>query len=41
VIELVKAGLDVERCRSYLGAHAPSFVADFDEAVKRARAEEE
>jgi hypothetical protein len=41
VIELVKAGLDVGRCRDYLAAHAPSFVAEFDDAVRRARAEEE
>lgn len=41
VIELVKAGLDVDRCRGYLAQHAPSFVADFDAAVRRARAEEE
>jgi hypothetical protein len=41
VIELVKAGLDVDRCRSYLSAHAPSFVPEFDDAVRRARAEEE
>jgi hypothetical protein len=40
VIELIKAGLDVERCRDYLSDHAPSFVADFDDAVRRARAEE-
>jgi hypothetical protein len=40
VIELVKAGLDVDRCRGYLSAHAPSFVPEFDDAVKRARAEE-
>jgi hypothetical protein len=41
VIELVKAGLDVERCRAYLAAHAPAFVAEFDDAVRRARAEDE
>jgi hypothetical protein len=41
VIELVKAGLDVDRCRDYLSSHAPSFVAEFDDAVRRARAEEE
>ena len=41
VIELVKAGLDLDRCRSYLAAHAPSFVALFDDAVRRAHAEEE
>jgi hypothetical protein len=41
VIELVKAGLDVDRCRTYLSAHAPSLVGEFDDAVRRARAEEE
>jgi len=41
LIELVKAGLDVDRCRAYLAAHAPSFVSDFDDAVSRARAEDE
>lgn len=41
VIELFKAGLDVEACRRYLSEHAPAFVADLDEAVSRARAEEE
>jgi len=40
VIELVKAGLDVDRCRDYLSTHAPSFVSEFDDAVRRARAEE-
>ena len=41
VIELVKAGLDVEKCRTYLSTNAPSFLADFEGAVTRARAEEE
>ncbi len=41
VIELIKAGLDVDRCRDYLLAHAPTFVSEFDDAVSRARAEEE
>jgi hypothetical protein len=41
VIELVKAGLDVQRCRDYLSTHAPAFVADFDDAVERARTEDE
>jgi hypothetical protein len=41
VIELVKAGLDVERCRQYLQAHAPSLLHGFDDAVARARAEDE
>jgi hypothetical protein len=39
VIERVKARLEVDRCRDYLAAHAPSFVAEFDDAVRRARAE--
>ena len=41
VVELIKAGLDVDRCRTYLVTHAPSFVADFDDAVRRAAAEED
>lgn len=41
VIELVKAGLDVDRCRDYLARHAPALVAELDDAVRRARAEEE
>lgn len=40
VIELVKAGLDVDRCRTYLQSHAPALVDGFEEAVARARAEE-
>jgi hypothetical protein len=40
VIELIKAGIDVKECRSYLAAHAPQFVASFDDAVSVARAEE-
>jgi hypothetical protein len=41
VIELIKAGLDIDQCRDFLAQHAPSFVAEFDDAVRRARAEEE
>ena len=41
VIELIKGGLDVELCRGYLLRHAPSFVAQFDDAVRRARAEDD
>ena len=41
VIELVKAGLDLDRCREYLSAHAPSLVSEFDDAVGRARSEDE
>jgi len=40
VIELIKAGLDVDACRAYLSAHAPSLVAEFEAAMARARAEE-
>jgi len=41
VIELVKAGLDVDRSRQYLSAHAPSLVSEFDDAVSRARTEDD
>jgi hypothetical protein len=41
VIELIKSGLDVERCRAYLAAHAPALVPEWEDAVRRARAEEE
>lgn len=41
VIELIKAGLDVNACRAYLSRHAPSFVAELDGAIARARAEDE
>jgi hypothetical protein len=41
VIELVKAGVDVDACRAYLEAHAPAMVALFDETVARAEAEQE
>lgn len=40
IIELIKAGIDVDECRSYLMAHAPQFVAPFDDDVRAARAEE-
>lgn len=41
VIELIKAGLDVETCRAYLSTNAPSLVAELDAAVARAQAEDE
>ncbi|MCM2254431.1 MAG: hypothetical protein NDJ94_02050 [Vicinamibacteria bacterium] len=41
VIELIKAGLDVDACRAYLTAHAPDYVAALDAAVALARKEEE
>jgi hypothetical protein len=40
VVELVKAGIDVDACRNFLAQHAPSFVEALDAAVARARAEE-
>ncbi|MEO6323920.1 MAG: hypothetical protein ABIQ65_04775 [Thermoanaerobaculia bacterium] len=41
VVELVKAGLDVEACRAYLSAHASPLLPLFDAAVTRAVAEDE
>jgi hypothetical protein len=41
VVELIKASLDVDRCRAYLVANAPALVASFDEAVKVAAEEED
>lgn len=40
VIELIKAGIDVDLCRAYLPANAPAYLAAFEEAVARAVAEE-
>jgi hypothetical protein len=40
VIELVKAGIDIDASRRYLAANAPHLVALFDDAVARAAAEE-
>lgn len=40
IIELIKAGIDVDACRQYLVANAPRFVVVFDDAVRTARAEE-
>ena len=36
VVELVKAGADVTRVRSYLVAHAPDLLTQFDELVNEA-----
>ena len=41
VIEMIKGGIDTKRCRAYLVAHAPAFVAAFDESVAQAEAEQE
>jgi hypothetical protein len=40
VIELIKAGIDVDACRSYLATHAPDLKAIFEAAVATAAAEE-
>jgi hypothetical protein len=40
VIELVKAGIDIDASRRYLAANAPELAALFDDAVARAAAEE-
>jgi hypothetical protein len=36
VVELAKAGLDRAACRAYLAAHAPAYLAAFDEAIAQA-----
>jgi hypothetical protein len=36
VADLVNAGIDVEACRAYLGAHAPQLAADFEAIVVKA-----
>lgn len=41
VIELIKAGIDREACRSYLITNAPDQVALFDDAARHAAAEED
>lgn len=41
VIEMVKAGLDVEQAREYLAAHKPELLPKLEEAVRIARAEED
>lgn len=40
VVELVKAGLDVSLCRSYLVRNSPELVVRLDQAVRAAAAEE-
>jgi len=40
VVELIKRGLDVDACRTYLTTHAPAMVATFDNAVAQAIEEE-
>ena len=40
VIELIKAGIGIDACRTYLTRHAPALAALFEEAVAKAAAEE-
>ena len=41
VIELVKAGIDVQSCRAYLSAHAVELLPSLEAAVQSAAREEE
>lgn len=41
VVELIKAGADVERTRAYLQAHAAELVPELERAIASARAEED
>jgi hypothetical protein len=41
VIEMIKGGIDTKRCGEYLAAHAPGFVAAFEECVALAETEQE
>ncbi len=41
VVELIKAGADTDKTRAFLTAHAPELLADFDQALAAARAEED
>lgn len=41
VIEMIKGGIDTKRCRAYLVAHAPVFLAAFDECVALSESEQE
>ena len=40
VIEMIEGGIDTKGCRAYLAAHAPAFVAAFDECVGLAEDEQ-
>lgn len=41
VIELIKGGIDLERCRGYLGRHAAHLLLNFDSAIQAAAREED
>lgn len=40
IVEVIKAGVDVQEVRRYLATHAPRFVDVFDDMVRAAEAEE-
>jgi hypothetical protein len=40
IVELIKAGIDVDACRAYPQANAPNLTALFEDSVARAAAEE-
>lgn len=40
VIELLKAGIEIEVCRAYLRANAPALTGRFEDAIVQAAAEE-
>jgi hypothetical protein len=40
VVELLKAGVEIEACRRYLTTYAPALVAIFEDSVAKAAAEE-
>jgi hypothetical protein len=39
VVELIKASLDIDACRTYLQAHAPDLVPQFEKLLARASSE--
>ena len=40
IIELIKAGIGIDACRTYLTRHAPALAALFEDAIAKAAAEE-
>jgi hypothetical protein len=40
VIELIKAGINIEACRTYMIRHAPALTSAFEDSVAKAAAEE-
>jgi hypothetical protein len=41
IIEMIKGGIDARACRAYLEAHAPEYLATFDECATAAASETE